>query len=371
MLASFVPFSFFSVMCFYPPRDGVSAINALWVFIAIILFYFFMTMYVQAHGALLPEIGHSADDRMLLATMASVCWAMGFAVGQTIWAIKAVLQDTGMSPIDAIRLVIIIFAVAGAFLMALPILAINEKRHCKGHVSDEGAFTAVKRAFQNRDFAIFTASDFCYFVANTFLEIGIVYYVTMLMKLPESHATLLMTVMFATSFIFYMPIYYLAKKVGKKRLLMTAFIMQSIIFALLPLFPFISRPDIWGWGIIILEAVPVALFGIVPTAIIADIAKSDGIRTGNYKEAVFYGARSFFMKLAISVSNLLFPTLLLIGNTKTIATKMRPTELGVSMTAVVAFLFAMLGAALLKWYREDQINYYLAEEEIPPEISLS
>jgi len=367
MISSFIPFAFLSIMVFTPPTDNVSTINAVWVFISIMLFYFFMTMYVQAYGALIPEIGQEADDRMFLATMTSVTWAMGFAVGQTTWAIKGLFQDSGMTPITAIRTVIVIFAVVSAVFMAIPIIVIDEKKHCRGHVSNEGTFTAVVKAFQNRDFAIFTASDFCYFVANTFLEIGIIYYVTMLMGMSESQATLLMTVMFVTSFMFYVPIFYIAKKVGKKKLLVTAFIMQSVLFAMIPMIKMVSRPDILGWVIIILEAIPVALFGIVPTAIIADIAKSDGIRTGNYKEAVFYGARSFFMKLAISITNLIFPTLLMIGSVAVAGSEPRPTTLGVSMTAVVAFFFAVAGAIILYWYKEGRINHYLALEEEHPE----
>ncbi len=363
MMISFIPFAAMSILVFLPPHGGVSTLNAVWVFIAIIFFFLFHTMYCQAYGALIPEIGHTSDDRMFLATMTSVTWAMGFAIGQTTWAFKGMMQEAGIAPVTAMRIVIFAFAIIGAIFMAFPIFAIDEKRHCKGHVSNEGTFTAVKRAFQNPDFLAFTASDFCYFIANTFLEIGIVYYVTMLMKMKESQATLLMTVMFVTSFLFYVPIYQLAKRIGKKKLLMTAFITQAIVFGMIPFIHFTDRPDIWGWVIVMIEAIPVALFGIVPTAIIADIAKSDGIRTGNYKEAVFFGTRSFIMKLAISISNLIFPTLLMLGSIHAVGSEPKPTPFGVSMTAVVAFFFAILGAVFLIRFREGRVNHYLALEE--------
>ncbi len=363
MLISFIPCGLMSVFVFTPPFDSISMLNAIWLVGAMLLFYLFSTMYTQAWSALIPEIGHNADDRMFLATIISVTWALGFAVGQTVWALKDLFQGMGMAPAEAFRLVIIIFSVLSIIAMGIPIAVIDEKKHCRGHVSSEGTFAAVIKAFQNRDFAIFTVADFCYFIGNTFLAIGVIYYVTILMKLPESMATLLMTVMFVFSFLFYLPIYYLSKRIGKKKMQIIAFALLAMMFALMPFVGMVSRPEIFGWALILLAAVPVAIFGIMPTAFLADIAKSDGIRTGNHKEAVFYGARSFSIKLAISIANLIFPTLLILGSSTAAGKEPSPTMFGVSATAVVALVFTIIGGLIFLGYNEQRVNSYLAQEE--------
>lgn len=358
LLISSLPFAILSMMVFFPPDSGPSTLNSAWVVASIILFYLFMTMYTIPHGALMPELGHTSKERLLLSTIGSLAWAMGFFVGQATWIIKDTFQGAGMAPLDAFRVTIVIFAGIGFISMLMPVIFIDEKRYCRQHVSKEGTMESLIKAFQNRDFFIFIVSDFCYFVSNTFLEIGIVYYVTILMGLPEVLTFTFMAVMFILSFVFYPFIVKIANRVGKKRILVWAFVIQVGIYIALGLSGLVPGIPIkvWGWAIILIEAVPVAIFGIIPGAIVADIARADGIRTGNYKEAIFMGARNFVMKLGIAATNVLFPSLLILGRSV-------ENPLGVRMTAVVALGFTIVGTILLTKYSEGTINALLAREE--------
>lgn len=49
-----------------------------------------------------------------------------------------------------------------------------------------------------------------------------------------------------------------------------------------------------------------AIFGILPQAVVADIAQSDAVTSGSSREGMFYAARTFAFKLGQSLSMLIF-----------------------------------------------------------------
>ena len=56
-----------------------------------------------------------------------------------------------------------------------------------------------------------------------------------------------------------------------------------------------------------------ALLGIIPQAIVADVAEEDAIVTGEKREGMFFAARTFAMKLGQSIAMLVFTSLAIIS----------------------------------------------------------
>ena len=54
--------------------------------------------------------------------------------------------------------------------------------------------------------------------------------------------------------------------------------------------------------------------GILPQAVVADIAEADRIKTGENREGMFYAARTFAFKLGQSVAMLIFTSLAKVGS---------------------------------------------------------
>ena len=109
----------------------------------------------------------------------------------------------------------------------------------------------------------------------------------------------------------------------------------------------------------LLSAAPLAVFGIIPNAIVADIADADGIESGNYKAAIFFGARTFMSKVGASLTLLLFPIIVQVGS----GSKNEVTELGVRMASMIAIIFALAGLFLLQGYSEKDVLKSLAKKE--------
>ncbi|HOO33634.1 MAG TPA: MFS transporter [Thermotogota bacterium] len=355
---SILPFSLLSVLVFLPPVQGVSIWNIIWLFTTVITFYWFMTMYVTPYFAWLSELGHNSEERLLLSTLISITWAIGFAIGSQIYLFQSMFETAGFSPVVSFQITVAIFAVIGFAFMLLPILFIDEKKYCVQHVSKEGIFEAVVTAFKNRNFLRFIVSDLSYWVALTGISTGLIYYVTILLQQPKETASFLQLVMFGISFVFYVPVNLLAKKFGKKRILMIGFIVYTLTFAFvfgLGKIAFLSIP-MQGYVLTFLAAIPLSIFGILPNAVIADIAEADGIRTGNFKAGIFFGARTFMSKMGQMIAGILFPSLLILGMST-------ENDLGVRLTAVAAICFTVLGGLLLIPYKEKEVLETLAQVE--------
>ena len=97
----------------------------------------------------------------------------------------------------------------------------------------------------------------------------------------------------------------------------------------------------------LLSAIPIAIFSILPNAIVADIIYEHERSTGQQQSGLFFAARNFMMKLGIGLANLIFPSILLLG-------KSTDQPLGVQMTALAAFIFCIVGMIVFSFYREEK-----------------
>ena len=70
---------------------------------------------------------------------------------------------------------------------------------------------------------------------------------------------------------------------------------------------------LYAYITVAVAAIPIAIFTIVPNAIVADVAEAHGIETGDFKAGMFFGVRSFETNLGISIANIVFPSLLAAG----------------------------------------------------------
>lgn len=379
MALAALPFAALSALVFFPPTRGISAANTLWLFATVFLFYWFMTMYVTPFFALLPEIGHSPDERLQLSTLISITWALGTMVGSQVELFQGMLERGGMSPEAAFQSVVSIYAIVAFLFMLLPILFVDEKKYAEPSVSSLSIFGSIVSAFRNRNFLRFTLSDLAYWVAITIINTVLVYYVTVLLGLPKEFNSSLVMVMFLLSFVFYIPVNIVARKTGKKPLLSAAFVWFIVTFVyamFLGLYPF--SPKVQGFIVVVLAAVPLAIFGIVQNAIVSDIAEADAIETGDAKAGIFFGARTFMSKLGQTLAGLIVPSLLLLGadiksSANAVVADVVVADIasggaitgtfGVRATAAVAAIFCALGFALFIMYDEKKVLSILASKE--------
>ncbi len=340
-----VPFALLSFLIFYPLSSSAITFNTWWLVAMVFLLFLFMTLYVVPYTALISELGHHPSDRLLISTLISVTWALGFIIGQSIFVVQSIFEAS-MGSVKAFQMGVGIFAVVALICMFIPVFFLNEKKYCYQQNQHHPLSTSLRTVFSNLNFRYFIFSDLMYWLALTFIQLGVSYYVTVLFGLDKGFATLFATIGFLGSFLLYIPINIIAKRWGKKILINAAFLVFCLIFILTYFTPQLPmNKEVLFYLLAILSAYPLATFGILPNTIIADMVYESEAATGQQLSGMFYATRNFMMKLGISMAGLIFPSLLQLG-------KSSAQNLGIRLTALFAVVCCVIGFLLFLKYRE-------------------
>jgi Na+/melibiose symporter-like transporter len=364
MAISAAPFALFSVLVFLPlksfalaPSLQQSLPNALWLAFAILVFYFFFVMYTAPYNALICELGHNPRERLTISTVISITWALGFAIGNFVYDFQTIFERSGMDSVRAFQTVEALCAALAFVLMILPVIFIDERRYAAYSVSEEGTLHALKSSLSNRNFLVFLIAELLYFVCQTIIQMGIVYYVITLLGLPKEETSILMMGMFVLSFVFYPVVTWAARKWEKRRVLLAGFAILFFNFVTFALMGVLKVPShAFAWFAVITCAPAQAIFGILPNAVVADIAEADGIETGNFKAGIFFGVRSFETNVGTSLANILFPSLLTLGMSAA-------NPFGIRMSAIVSVVICVAGFLVFFLYDERKTLKSLAKKE--------
>ncbi|MBE5961405.1 MAG: sodium:solute symporter [Lachnospiraceae bacterium] len=346
-----LPLAIATVLVFCAPVPKVSSLNAVWVFVFVMLYYLCITAYCTPYAALIPELGHDQKERLNISTAISLTFIVGTAFAYAAPVVWGLFEDS-LGRMAAMRLTFAIFAAVAFICMMVPVFAIREKDYVNSTPAKGTALSSLIKTFRNRDFRVFVGSDILYWIALTMFQTGLPFFVTSLLCLKESMSTVYFVAMTALSLVFYVPINMLARKIGKKKIVFTAF----LLFALSYLYTsFLGNaipisPVVQGFVLVVAAAIPMAVFGILPQAMVADVAESDAYQTGENREGMFYAARTFAFKLGQSVAMLLFTA---------IAASSGNGALAYRQIAGTASVFCLLGGVVLLCYNEKKVTEHL------------
>ncbi|MBD5552195.1 MAG: MFS transporter [Lachnospiraceae bacterium] len=341
------PLAVSTLMVFCAPVGHTSAVNVIWLLVFTMCYYLSITAYCTPFNALIPELGHDQAQRMNISTAISLTFIVGTAlayVAPVIWG----LMEPSFGRVTAMRITFALLAVIAFICMEVPVFAIKEKDYVNSQPTEGTALSSLIKTFKNKEFCIFVGSDIFYWIGLTMFQTGLPFFVTSLLGLSESMSTVFFVAMTALSLVFYVPVNLLTRKFGKRNLVLTAFAIFAVCFGYTALMgPGLGiSPVAQGFILVVAAAFPMAIFGILPQAMVADISESDAKKTGENREGMFYAARTFAFKLGQSVSMLLFTALATLGSGGT----------GYRIVAAVSCGLAFVGGVILVFYNEKKIN---------------
>ena len=369
-----VPFAVVTVLLFMPMWGAKDPLNIVWVSVFIVLFYLFMTMYCTPYNALISEFGKTQEDRMFISTAISFTYLAGTLLAYTPFVFAGVIRNLGVDYAWSFRICFIVLAVIACVAMLLPTFLLKEKEFVDSEPSRENVFRSLASTFKNKDFRVFSVSDIMYWVGLTLFQTGLPYFVKVSMGFDAGKVMIFMGGMTVLAAVFYPFVTGLVKKFGKKKLVILGFFGLAACYAIaavssIPGFlPEEGSANVLSWvfGIVIMvvSAFPMALLGIIPQSIVADVAEAEAVTTGQNREGMFFAARTFAMKFGQSVAMLLFTSLAIIGTTQNAqADEITASKLGMMIVAFVAVAFCCLGAVILMFYREKRVMKIIAKDE--------
>lgn len=352
MLASAIPSMVFCGMVFHPLTNTPDQSNAWWLVMTLILFFVSATTYIIPYNALMPELAHTSDEKVRLSTFQQVGFVLGIVLSSSVNNIADLFQQSLqlVQRIDAVQYAVWSLSAAGVFFMFIPALFISEKKYCKSHPSTLSIIPAMRQTFSNKNFRYYIAADFAYYMALYIITSGLLYFLTVLCGLPEEMGVVLMATMVGVSLLFYPLINFLAHKMGKKKIVMYSFVILACIFVFiyfLGRMPFSSTTQIYT--LVTLAGFPLASLGILPPAILAEIAERDAERTGENKEGLYFAVKYFAVKLGQTFGIALFATLTLYG-------KDPGNDIGLRLNGVFGAILCILAALVFSRFKEMKMK---------------
>jgi GPH family glycoside/pentoside/hexuronide:cation symporter len=310
------PAALFCFLTFHPVERAATIHNAWWLTITMILFFVSATTYIIPYNALLPEMTDTPKEKVRLSSFQQVGFVLGIIVAALTNnfadGLQSVLHitDRGM----ALQVTIGCLCGLAALIMWIPVFCIDEKKYSGSKPSHLPLLPAIRKTFANANFKYYLISDFSYYMALSIISSGLLFFVTVLLGLPGSNAGMLTTTMVLVSLAFYPLINWLAARWGKKPIVLFSFGLLSLLFiAIYFLGKFPASPSFQIYTLVIGAAFPLASLGILPNAILADIAQKDAVETGENREGMFFAVKYFFVKLGQTLGIALFAFLTIYG----------------------------------------------------------
>ncbi|WP_316821642.1 MFS transporter [Pedobacter gandavensis] len=350
MKYAIIPAVVFCSLVFYPLVNGESISNAWWLTIVLAGFFISVTTYIIPYNALLAELTHSADQKVRLSTYQQVGFVLGMILAALCNNYADLIQDVfpAMKRSEALQHTICGLSILSGLVMTLPIIFINEKEFTNAKPTHIPLVHAIKNTFRNSNFKYYLISDFSYYIALSIISSGLLFFVTVLLGLPDSDGGKFMGIMVLLSLVFYPFINYGAKRFGKKPLVLIAFTVLSLIFVtifFLGKLPF--SPTLQMYIMVCCASFPLAALGILPNAILADIAQKDTEETGENHEGMFFAVKYLFVKLGQTMGIAIFAMLTVYG-------KDPGQDYGLRLNGVVGFVLCVLALLFFSRFKENK-----------------
>jgi GPH family glycoside/pentoside/hexuronide:cation symporter len=350
MRYAIIPAVIFCGLIFHPLIKAESITNAWWLTFMLIGFFMSVTTYIIPYNALLAELAHTAAQKVKLSTFQQVGFVMGMVISAMTNNFADMIQDVFhiQQRMEALQYTITGLSIFSGLVMILPVITINEKEYSNGKPTHVSLIPAIKNTFRNSNFKYYLISDFAYYTALSIISSGLLYFVSVLLKLPESDGGKYMGLMVILSLLFYPFVNYGAKHYGRKTLVLAAFAILSLIFVtiyFLGQLPFSPVTQIYL--LVICASFPLAALGILPNAILADIAQKDTRETGENHEGMFFAVKYLFVKLGQTLGIALFAMLTIYG-------KDPGHDFGLRLNGVVGFVLCVLALLFFSRFKEDK-----------------
>lgn len=343
-----LPAVVFCALTFCPVVKGESITNAIWLACTLILFSMSVTTYIIPYNALLPEVTDTSAEKVKLSSFQQVGFVLGMMIAGLVNNYADLVQRFfNISNRDtAVQYTITGLAIFAGLVMLVPVIFINEKKYSTSKPSHSPLLPALRKTFSNRNFKYYLISDFSFYMSLSIISSGLMYFVTVLLKLPASAGGPLLGVMVVVSLMFYPLINYLSKKIGKKPIVLFSFGLLSLVFVafyFLGKFPVSSNIQVYA--LVLCASFPLAALGILPNAILAEIAQDDAIKTKENREGMFFAVKYLFVKLGQTLGIALFAFLTIYG-------KDPGNDYGLRLNGACGFVLCVLALLFFSRFRE-------------------
>lgn len=358
---SAVPYAVSVLMIFMAPFKNGSVANAIWVGFFLIAYYTAYTFFFIPRNALIPEVIPDDKDRVTYYGI-STAFFMGsssFMYAATLFV--DLIKKLGFTALWSWRIVFTFFAFIGLVCVILGATAFKEKDYVEENIKPkQSLLVSAKSIFGNKTFVKFFAGDLFSYISMAFFQTAMLYYITMLLNVPESQSYLVMLVAIAVALCLFPMIVSFSKRYGKKSMLVIASVIFTVVFAFIffgdKIASLVEGYELFlGLFMGVVVAFPFAAINILPQSVMSDIIQKDSIENGVNREGFFSATKTFIEKIAYSLAMVVVSSVLAIGAPKGESVGI----LGVKLTGVFAGVFSLVSLLFFMAYNEKSVTRFI------------
>lgn len=346
-----LPWALSTALLVIVPVPTQSWVNGIWVGALLLVNGVASVLYMVPYSALQAELVTDPRRRVWFFTINTLFYVVGSAVVFTTPVVKALLMSAGLSELTAWQVAFGIFSVVGGVCALIGAVSVDERRWVDFAPSYVPLWESFRATLRYRNFVVLLGAYLVMWVAFSLFNATLLYYVTMLIGAQESFSTVVSALAIVVGIASYWPINKLARKVGKKPLMVGACASYVVIYAAIFQYEWVLQvlsPTAFAILIGLLIGFPISVTNILPSAAFADLTQYDTIKTGLNRAGMFYASRNFITSLGQTVVLFVNPLLIAWGSDSGYA-----TVFGVRLTAGVAAV-AIAVSTLLYWRYDDR-----------------
>ena len=358
-----IPYAVSVLMIFMAPFKQGSVANAVWVCFFLIAYYTSYTFFFIPRNALIPEVIPDAKDRVGYYGISTAFFMGSSSFMYAATAFVNIFKNMGVSALWSWRIVFTVFAAIGLTCVLLGATAFKEKDYAVSNtIPKQSMLESAKVIFKNKSFLTFFAGDLFSYLSMAFFQTAMLYYITMLLSVPESQSFLVMLSAIGVALCLFPLIIKFSKKYGKKTMLVVASVVFTVVFAFI-FFADLIAAMVVGYELVlglcmgVVVAFPFAAINILPQSCMSDIIQKDSIEHGVNREGFFSATKTFIEKIAYSLAMVVVSSVLAIGALSGESVGM----LGVKLTGVFAGFFSLVSLIFFILYDEKSVTAFISE----------
>ena len=353
-----IPYALSVLLIFFAPFKEGSVLNALWVGFFLVTYYTSYTFYFIPKNALVPEIIPDAKVRVGYYGVSTVFFmgSSSFMYAATLFV--DMLKNAGLSPLWAWRTVFTVFAAIGITCLLLSAYAFNEKEYVTENTKPkESMLKSFALVFKNKNFVIFSLGDLFSGVSMAFFQTAMLYYITMLLNVPESQSFLVMLSAIAVAICLFPLIIKMSRKYNKKLPLIIASVVFTAVFGLIYFGDKIAalapgNELFIGLAMGVIVSFPFAAINILPQSVVSDIIQCDCLVNGVNREGIFSAVKTFIEKICSAIAMMGVSSILAVGALEGESVGLQ----GVKLTGVFAGIFSLLSLVIFIFYNDKKVT---------------
>jgi GPH family glycoside/pentoside/hexuronide:cation symporter len=256
----------------------------------------------------MPELAPDKEENTKLATFV----AAGALLGGMIATVAAPAIFLSKQDVDnrPIQIMAAAMGIASLILMIIPIVVINEPKlvaRAEGEAATHLGFVdSLKETLRDSAFVPYVLGTNLFFFGFTVIQTAVAFHVEVLLQRSKDDLGMVLTPLFGVAAIAFPAVAIAARRFGKRTVIIGAALafaaLMGVGIPLLKPAPEGSSAVIFAVALYAAAGLPVAAFLALPNSMLADICEANARRTGERREAMFFGAQGFLQKIALGAA---------------------------------------------------------------------